>query len=71
MPTLEEIKIYEKVKRYYLKEDIKCRCEVESTEEELNQICDSIEHELTLNDGYLDSYWRTVENCIEDFYKED
>lgn len=74
MFTDEEYKAYLKVKKEYLKEDIKSRCEgmevSEPTEEQLEELCERIEKTLSNNDSYWESYWLSIEYNIEEVMKK-
>lgn len=69
MFTDEEYKAYLKVKKEYLKKDIKSCCEVEPTEEQLEKLCERIEKTLSNNDSYWESYWLSVEYNIRELMK--
>ena len=66
----EEYKTYLKVKKEFLRNDIKERYEAMSssnpTEEQLDSLCDKVEKTLKNNDSYWESYWLSIEYNIED-----
>lgn len=74
MFTDEEYKAYLKVKKEFLKKDIKSSCEgmevPEPTEEQLDQLCERIEKTLSNNDSYCESYWLSVEYNIKEVMGE-
>ena len=66
----EEYKTYLKVKKEFLRNDIKERYEAMSssnpTKEQLDLLCDKVEKTLKNNDSYWESYWLSIEYNIKD-----
>lgn len=55
-------------------EDIKCKLEemedYTATNEDLKSIAYKAQKTLDNNDSYWDSYWCTLENVIEDYFRD-
>ena len=65
----EEYKTYLKVKKEFLRNDIKERYKAISnfnpTKEQLDSLCNKVETTLENNDSYWESYWLSIDHNIE------
>ena len=70
----EKRNVYDELHENYLIEDIKCKLEemedYTATNEDLKSIAYKAQKTLDNNDYYWDSYWCTLENVIEDYFRE-
>lgn len=70
----EKRNVYNELHEDCLIEDIKCKLEemedYTAINEDLKSIAYKAQKTLDNNDSYWDSYWCTLENVIEDYFKE-
>lgn len=71
--TAEEVRLaYEEYHTNCLVEDVLSEAKqmnIDIPENEVKNIANNVDNALSKNDGYMESYWYTIENALHEFNK--